>query len=26
MKYCTPEHTHDGYDHTKFLDLFHQKS
>jgi len=26
VKYCTPEHTHDGYDHTKFLDLWQQGS
>jgi len=26
IKYCTPEHTHDGYDHTKFLDLWQQGS
>jgi hypothetical protein len=26
MKYCSPEHTHDGYDHTKFIDLWNQGS
>jgi hypothetical protein len=26
MKYCLPEYTHDGYDHTKFLDLWSQGS
>ena len=26
MKYCSPQHTHDGYDHTKFLDLWQQGS
>ena len=26
MKYCLPENTHDGYDHTKFLDLWRQGS
>jgi glycosyltransferase involved in cell wall biosynthesis len=26
IKYCLPEHTHDGYDHTKFLDLWSQGS
>ena len=26
MKYCLPEFTHDGYDHTKFLDLWRQES
>lgn len=26
IKYCLPEHTHDGYDHTKFLDLWQQGS
>lgn len=25
-KYCLPESTHDGYDHTKFLDLWNQGS
>ena len=25
-KYCLPEYTHDGYDHTKFLDLWKQGS
>lgn len=25
-KYCDPEHTHDGYDHTKFLDLWSRGS
>lgn len=26
IKYCLPENTHDGYDHTKFLDLWSQGS
>lgn len=26
IKYCLPENTHDGYDHTKFLDLWQQGS
>jgi hypothetical protein len=26
IKYCLPEFTHDGYDHTKFLDLWRQGS
>lgn len=26
VKYCLPENTHDGYDHTKFLDLWQQGS
>lgn len=26
MKYCSPEYTHDGYDHTKFIDLWNQGS
>ena len=26
IKYCLPEYTHDGYDHTKFLDLWKQGS
>lgn len=26
IKYCLPENTHDGYDHTKFLDLWDQGS
>jgi len=26
MKYCNPQHTHDGYDHTKFIDLWGQGS
>jgi hypothetical protein len=26
IKYCLPEHTHGGYDHTKFLDLWSQGS
>ena len=26
IKYCLPESTHDGYDHTKFLDLWNQGS
>jgi len=26
VKYCLPESTHDGYDHTKFLDLWNQGS
>lgn len=26
VKYCLPEQTHDGYDHTKFLDLWNQGS
>jgi glycosyltransferase involved in cell wall biosynthesis len=26
MKYCSPEHTHDGYDHTKFINLWEQGS
>lgn len=26
IKYCLPEYTHDGYDHTKFIDLWKQGS
>jgi glycosyltransferase involved in cell wall biosynthesis len=26
IKYCLPENTHDGYDHTKFIDLWNQGS
>lgn len=26
IKYCLPEHTHDGYDHTKFVDLWSKGS
>jgi hypothetical protein len=25
-KYCMPEHTHDGYDHTKFIELWNSGS
>ena len=26
MKYCMPEITHDGYDHTKFVELWENGS
>jgi hypothetical protein len=26
MKYCLPKNTHDGYDHTKFIELWNQGS